>query len=89
MPIKDSINPEEGLSSVLEKKLEKYLASHGKGAIPPGLYDRILNEVERVVLAVTLKYADGNQTQASKILGISRNTLRKKMQKLNVEHFDS
>lgn len=89
MPIKESMNPEEGLSSVLEKKLQKYLASHGKGTIPPGLYDRILKEVERVVLAVTLKYSDGNQTQASKILGISRNTLRKKMQKLNVEDFDS
>lgn len=79
---------EEGISVVLERKLEQYLASHGRGEIPPGLYDRVLNEVERTVFNITLKYCGGNQSKASKALGINRNTLRKKMQKLNIDGVD-
>ncbi len=72
---------EQGFSKLVEKQLEKYFASHSKGSIPPGLYERIINEVEKIVINVTLKHVDGNQLQASKILGINRNTLRKKILK--------
>lgn len=75
---------EQGFSKNIEKNLEKYFASHKEDIIPPGLYERIINEVERVVFNATLKYSKGNQLQASKILGINRNTLRKKITKLNV-----
>ena len=88
MPIKEDINLEEGISEGLRKKLEKYFTSHKDGSIPPGLYDRIIKEIERVMFDVTLKYVNGNQSQASKILGINRNTLRKKILELNVEDFD-
>jgi two-component system nitrogen regulation response regulator GlnG len=70
---------EHGFSAVIEKHLEKYLASHDEGVVPPGLYGRILNEVNRVVFRVTLRHFNGNQLKASKILGINRNTLRNKM----------
>jgi two-component system nitrogen regulation response regulator GlnG len=72
-------NVEQGFSKVIEKHLEKYFSSHNGDTIPPGLYDRILKEVERVVFEVTLRHVNGNQLRAAKILGISRNTLRKKM----------
>lgn len=79
MSAKDQIL-EYGFSKVIQKNLEKYFSlSH---EIPPGLYGRIVNEVERVVLTETLKHCDGNQVKASYILGINRNTLRKKLQKL-------
>jgi two-component system nitrogen regulation response regulator GlnG len=73
-------NVEQGFSKVIEKHLEKYFTSHKGDVIPPGLYDRILKEVEHVVFEVTLQHVNGNQLKAAKILGISRNTLRKKMQ---------
>ncbi|MBR1734366.1 MAG: hypothetical protein IJ730_02800 [Alphaproteobacteria bacterium] len=83
-----SLNPKEGLSALLKRNLENYLASHSDGKVPPGLYNRILNEVEKVIFPVTLKYVKGNQTQAAEILGISRNTLRKKIQMLYGDNFD-
>jgi two-component system nitrogen regulation response regulator GlnG len=71
-------NIEHGFSRVIEKHLEKYFTSHKGDIIPPGLYDRILKEIEHVIFTVTLKHVNGNQLRAAKILGISRNTLRKK-----------
>lgn len=88
MLIKEDINLEEGISGGLRKKLERYFASHKDGNIPPGLYERIIKEIERVMFDVTMNHVNGNQSQASKILGINRNTLRKKLLELNVEDFD-
>ncbi|MCR5224974.1 MAG: hypothetical protein K6C34_02725 [Alphaproteobacteria bacterium] len=67
-----------GFSEAIEKYLERYFALHN-GAVPCGLYSQVMNEVERGVLNVTLKHTNMNQLQASKILGINRNTLRKKI----------
>ena len=87
MPIKEDINLEEGISVGLRRKLEKYFASHKDGDIPPGLYDRLIKEIERIMFDVTLRHVSGNQSQASKILGINRNTLRKKILELDVGDF--
>ena len=70
---------EQGFSRLVEQHLEKYFDRHSEGEIPPGLHERIVNEVEKVVIDVTMKYVNGNQLKASKILGINRNTLRKRM----------
>jgi two-component system nitrogen regulation response regulator GlnG len=75
---------EDGFSKIIEKGLEKYFISHKEGIVPSGLYGRIITEVERAMFNVTLRHCGGNQLQASKILGINRNTLRKKMIKLNI-----
>jgi two-component system nitrogen regulation response regulator GlnG len=69
---------EIGFSKTIENCLEKYFAMHKGCNIPPGLYDRVLAEVERSLFKVTLKHSNGNRLKAAKILGINRNTLRKK-----------
>ena len=69
---------QEGFSKVIEKYLEKYFSIFNED-VPGGFHGRILNEVERNVLNVTLKHTNMNQIKAAKILGINRNTLRKKM----------
>ncbi|MDR2681539.1 MAG: Fis family transcriptional regulator [Holosporaceae bacterium] len=82
----DKKNPElleSGLSNVMRRNLEKYFDSHKDDVVPPGLYNRVIGEVERIMFEVTLKHVKGNRLQAAKILGINRNTLRKKMTKEN------
>jgi two-component system nitrogen regulation response regulator GlnG len=49
-----------------------------------GLYDRLLAEVERPLIVQTLSATRGNQIRAAAILGINRNTLRKKIQTLGI-----
>lgn len=49
----------------------------------PEIYRRVLNDVERVLLSEVLSHAEGNQVQASELLGISRTTLRHKLEHLN------
>ncbi len=71
-------NLQEGFSEVIERYLEKYFSIYNEN-VPGGFHGRIINEVERNVLSVTLKHTNMNQIKAAKILGINRNTLRKKM----------
>jgi two-component system nitrogen regulation response regulator GlnG len=73
------------ISEFLSKHLESYFAIHN-GDIPnTGLYNLVLSEVEKVTIAETLKHTCGVQAKAAAILGISRNTLRKKMSEFGVE----
>lgn len=59
--------------------LETYFNQH-KGILPaPGLYGRVLTEIERPLLFLTLRAVGGNQQKAARLLGINRNTLRKKI----------
>ncbi len=44
-----------------------------------GIYHMVLTEMEKPMLEVVMKYADKNQSKASRVLGINRNTLRKKL----------
>ena len=74
---------EHGILKIMEDHLEKYFAQHSEGEIPPGLYDRVINEIEKIIFSVTMKHVNGNQVKASKILGINRNTLRKRMLKFS------
>jgi len=50
-----------------------------------GLYDRILREIERPLLALSLQATRGNQIRAAELLGLNRNTLRKKLRELDLQ----
>jgi len=75
----------EGLSSSIEKHLKTYFSAHGDGLPTAGLYDRILREVERPLILQTLSATRGNQIKAAEILGLNRNTLRKKIRELDIQ----
>ena len=52
---------------------------------PDGLYDRVLAEIERPLLMLSLAATGGNQIQAARLLGINRNTLRKKLNERRID----
>ena len=55
------------------------------GQPPHAIYDMVLACVEKPLIEYTLKYTGGNQSKSAEILGLNRNTLRKKMQLYNIE----
>jgi two-component system nitrogen regulation response regulator GlnG len=73
------------LADLVERKLSAYFADQPEGLPPAGLYDRVLEEVERPLIRLTLSATRGNQVRAAEILGLNRNTLRKKIHDLGVE----
>ena len=74
----------ENLSDAIEKHLNTYFARHGDALPPDGLYDRVLREMERPLITLTLHATGGNQLKAAKVLGLNRNTLRKKIKDLDI-----
>ncbi len=74
----------ENLADAAERILKQWFLAHKNLPIASGLYTRVIQEVERPLLKLTLDYTKGNQSEASEILGINRNTLRKKLKELNV-----
>ena len=64
--------------------IEKYFNSLGDDLPSSGLFDKILREVEKPLIYATMRRTSGNQIKASEILGINRNTLRKKIKQLNL-----
>ena len=73
------------LASLVEQHLGGYFAEQPDGIPPVGLYDRILEEVERPLIQLTLAATRGNQVRAADILGLNRNTLRKKILDLQID----
>ncbi len=76
--------PGEGLSGAVEHHIRGYFAAHKGGLPAAGLYDRILREVERPLIVLTLGATRGNQIKAAHLLGLNRNTLRKKIRELDI-----
>jgi two-component system, NtrC family, nitrogen regulation response regulator GlnG len=72
------------ITEFMEGYLSKYFAAHGDSLPPAGLYDRILREVEGPLVGATLVATRGNQIKAADLLGVNRNTLRKKIRELDV-----
>lgn len=72
------------LSASIGKHLRRYFDLHG-GVLPPaGLYQRILREVEMPLIEIALDATGGNQAKCADLLGINRNTLRKKITDLDI-----
>jgi two-component system, NtrC family, nitrogen regulation response regulator GlnG len=72
------------LSDVVETWLGGEFARFGEGLPPPGLHDRVLREVEAPLIRAALIGTKGNQLKAAELLGLNRNTLRKKMRELGI-----
>jgi two-component system nitrogen regulation response regulator GlnG len=75
----------ESLGESVERHLRDYFAAHKNDLPASGLYDRVLREVERPLIELTLSATRGNQLRAAKLLGLNRNTLRKKIRDLDIE----
>ncbi|WP_349360579.1 nitrogen regulation protein NR(I) [Stappia sp.] len=73
------------LSASVERYLNTYFQAFGDALPPPGLYHRILREVEYPLIGAALAATRGNQIKAAELLGVNRNTLRKKIRDLDVQ----
>ncbi|NKB21926.1 MAG: nitrogen regulation protein NR(I) [Alphaproteobacteria bacterium] len=81
----DPRSDDDNLSSAVEKHLSKYFDAHRDSLPSPGLYDRILKELEKPLISLSLMATKGNQIKTAKMLGINRNTLRKKIKELEID----
>ncbi len=81
-------NSLQGDESTLMQAVERHLAelfkSYGDQLPPPGLYHRVLKELEVPLLTAVLMMTRGNQIKAAEVLGLNRNTLRKKVRDLDI-----
>jgi len=75
----------ESLGEAVSRHLRAYFTAHRDTLPAPGLYDRVLREVERPLLELSLAATRGNQLRAARLLGLNRNTLRKKLRDLDIE----
>jgi len=81
----DPLARSESLSEATERHLRQYFTAHRPRLPASGLYDRVLREIERPLLGIALEATRGNQIKAAELLGINRNTLRKKIRELDIE----
>ena len=75
----------DSLSLSVETHIKRYFDALNGDMPPPGLYGRVLREVEEPLIVATLAITRGNQLRAADILGLNRNTLRKKITELNIK----
>ncbi len=73
------------LADAVKRSLERYFKDMD-GEKPTSIYDMVLKKIERPMLETVLDHAEGNLTVAAEMLGINRNTLRKKMQQLRIRN---
>jgi two-component system, NtrC family, nitrogen regulation response regulator GlnG len=74
-----------GLSLSIEHHLSDLFAEFGEGFPPDGLYHRTLDLLERPLLSLVMEKCRGNQIRAARLLGLNRNTLRKKLTDLDID----
>ena len=84
-PIAASQFADESLSLAVQQHLTNYFASFGESLPPDGLHHRLSEAIERPLLVATMLAVRGNQIRAAKLLGINRNTLRKKLSELGID----
>jgi two-component system, NtrC family, nitrogen regulation response regulator GlnG len=73
------------LAASVARHLRRYFDLHGNMLPPAGLYTRILREIEAPLIEIALEATGGNQAKCADLLGINRNTLRKKITDLDIE----
>jgi Fis family transcriptional regulator len=72
------------LADCVKRSLERYFKDMD-GEKPTSIHDMVLRNVEKPMIELVLTQAQGNQTRAAEMLGINRNTLRKKMKQLRIK----
>jgi two-component system nitrogen regulation response regulator GlnG len=75
---------DESLGAAVERHLRTYFAAHEKDLPGAGLHSRVVREVERPLIELSLAATGGNQIKAARMLGLNRNTLRKKIRELDI-----
>jgi two-component system nitrogen regulation response regulator GlnG len=76
---------DDSLAGAIERHVDRYFRAHDGALPPPGIYDRMIREIERPLIARTLQATRGNQLKAADMLGLNRNTLRKKIRELDIQ----
>jgi len=71
------------LADHVRQSVEEYF-THLNGHDSSGLYQLVLSEIEKPLLETALKHSDFNQSKAAKVLGLSRSTLRKKLDQYGI-----
>ena len=74
----------DSLAETVDQHVRRYFSTLDGAAPPAGLHGRILREVEYPLIVATLEVTRGNQVKAAEILGINRNTLRKRIRELGI-----
>jgi Fis family transcriptional regulator len=72
------------LAEAVKRSLERYFRDMD-GEKPTAIYDMVLKNIERPLIETVLGKTEGNQSAAAEMLGIDRNTLRKKIQQLRIK----
>ena len=83
-PTIHSTLPEGGLRLAVERFIKHYFDLHGDHDYGSGFYALVLQEIEIPLITETLKATKGNQLRSAHILGLNRNTLRKKIKDLKI-----
>ncbi|HEX4890201.1 MAG TPA: nitrogen regulation protein NR(I) [Alphaproteobacteria bacterium] len=84
--MESGVPADDSLGAAVERNLARYFADHGDELPPAGLHDRILREIERPLISMCLLATKGNQIKAAALLGLNRNTLRKKIRELDISN---
>ena len=72
------------LAESVEQHLDVYFGGFKGDLPPPGLYHRILRDIEEPLINAAMAATRGNQIKAAELLGVNRNTLRKKIRDLDI-----
>jgi len=78
------ITSSEKLADAVELYVQRYFDLHGAILPPSGVYQRILREIELPLIEISLEAVAGNQAKCADLLGMNRNTLRKKIRQLEI-----
>jgi two-component system nitrogen regulation response regulator GlnG len=84
-PFNDTTERTGDLSESVERFLADYFMGFGQELPPSGLYTRVLRKVEFPLITAALAATRGNQIRAADLLGLNRNTLRKKIRDLGIK----
>jgi Fis family transcriptional regulator len=76
---------ENDIAKHVRKALNDYFRDLGDEEPPCGVYNMVIDCVEKPLIETVLQHAGGNQTRTADLLGINRNTLRKKMQEHRIK----